>query len=77
MSSAPSHTPVPHRRPRRLYRPHLRLMRTEPVEPPASASPHSHSHAPHRAAPHVTLVDAVAVFATLYVAIVMIRFLGW
>ena len=77
MSSAPSHPPVPHRRPRRLYRPHLRLMHPSPAPPPLGPADVTHSHAPHHAAPHVTLVDAVAVFATLYVAILMIRFLGW
>lgn len=77
MSSAPSHPPVPHRRPRRLYRPHLRLMTPSPAQPTPGPSDVARSHTPHRAAPHVTLVDAVAVFATLYVAVLMIRFLGW
>ncbi len=77
MSSAPSHPPVPHRRPRHLHRPHLRIVPTPAPPAPATTADVAHGHAPHRAPRHVTLVDAVAIFATLYVAIVMIRFLGW
>lgn len=34
-------------------------------------------HLPHRHTEHVTVVNATAIFATLYVAVLMLRFLGW
>jgi hypothetical protein len=73
MSTAPNPTPAPHRR---LQRPHLRLVGPSTHE--AAAPSHvRHGHAPHTRIPYVTLFDAVAIFATLYVAVILIRFVGW
>lgn len=63
MSTAPSHSANRH------DRSHLRLVR--PTLKPAHAA---HSVRRNR---HVTAVDAVAVLAVLYVAVLMMRFLPW
>lgn len=75
MSTSPSPSPpAPHPR-RRLQRPHLRLVHAAPE--PQAREKAAHGHALHRASRHVTAVDAIAILATLYLAVVLIRFLAW
>lgn len=75
MSTSPSQPPAPHRARRHVPRPHLHLVRPGPqAVAPARAG---HLRAPHRHEGHVTVIDAVAVLAALYVAVVLIRFIGW
>lgn len=69
MSRAPSSAPLPRR-------PHLRLI--APMHGGDAGSPAlRHNHRPRPRTVAVTTLDAAAVIATLYVVVVLLRFLAW